>query len=577
MKRIIEKLLRLRARSKLIITFSFLLILVYSVSGIGLYNLHSFPKEIFNSKEHYNSFLILNFILIFIPTGLTLFGTSWMIIMIKTFINPVNIATESTKKLSSGEITTDIKILYQDEVGELLKSLQLANLIFQSVFCQILNVSNKIFDFSNSIKKEADLFTKASESLAQEANILSDSLVELNSSSEEINESIIKEMSNIKHLNTNITVFTNSMTSLKLTVNDLNLTTTKSFQEIKAIGSVTDEMVEAMDKIEKSSGNIQKVLIMIVDISKNTSLLALNASIEAARAGESGQGFAVVADEIASLAQRVSQEAKMIQNYLIETKNSVILGQKKVNTVSSSVKTILKDSEKIDNNVKKIRESLEEQGNTINEIRNHTDSMVELSEKIEMNVGSQKSKIGEIQNLSQAVDSEASVISNHSVELMNLSNLELQVSNFLSSITKEFKIDGKILIKWSDSLKVGIEKIDTEHKGLVNLINQLYEKTLNDSPIDELKPIFDSLVHYTVQHFQTEEDLFAKYNYPLDNEHKQEHENLKAKVLEFKVEFEKGNANINFELLDFLRKWLTSHILKSDMKYSDFFHEKGVF
>jgi methyl-accepting chemotaxis protein len=49
---------------------------------------------------------------------------------------------------------------------------------------------------------------------------------------------------------------------------------------------------------------IQRVIVLLKDISDQTALLALNAAIEAARAGDSGRGFAVVADEVRRLAER---------------------------------------------------------------------------------------------------------------------------------------------------------------------------------------------------------------------------------------------------------------------------------
>jgi len=76
------------------------------------------------------------------------------------------------------------------------------------------------------------------------------------------------------------------------------------------------EAASTIQALGESGKRIGSIVEVIRQISEQTSLLALNASIEAAHAGEQGRGFAVVADEVSSLAKRVGQSAKDIEQLI---------------------------------------------------------------------------------------------------------------------------------------------------------------------------------------------------------------------------------------------------------------------
>ena len=78
---------------------------------------------------------------------------------------------------------------------------------------------------------------------------------------------------------------------------------------------------------------IESLSTAIMDISKQTHLLALNASIEAARAGEAGKGFSVVAIEVKNLAE--------------ESKNTVLRIQEVTQLVTHAVSQLANQAEQL--------------------------------------------------------------------------------------------------------------------------------------------------------------------------------------------------------------------------------------
>jgi len=86
---------------------------------------------------------------------------------------------------------------------------------------------------------------------------------------------------------------------------------------------ILTDTISAINDIERSAGEIGKIIDVIESIALQTNLLALNAGVEAARAGDSGKGFAVVANEVRALAQRSTEAARDI-SALISTSSQQV-------------------------------------------------------------------------------------------------------------------------------------------------------------------------------------------------------------------------------------------------------------
>lgn len=131
-------------------------------------------------------------------------------------------------------------------------------------------------------------------------------------------------------------------------------------------------------------------------------------------------------------------------------------------------------------------------------------------------------------------------------------------------------------VEWSDTLSVGIEEIDGQHKVLVDLVNKMHEAIHQRHGSDVVNSILSDLADYTRIHFAVEESLMRILNYPGYEAHKEIHEELLGAVVDLQEKVATGKKSIGFELMHFLKTWLTKHIMEEDMQYSGFFIASGA-
>lgn len=131
-------------------------------------------------------------------------------------------------------------------------------------------------------------------------------------------------------------------------------------------------------------------------------------------------------------------------------------------------------------------------------------------------------------------------------------------------------------IEWSDELSVGIEEIDEQHKVLVALVNQMHDAIHERHGSEAVHGILAQLADYTRIHFAVEESLQRILHYPGYDKHKLEHEELIQHMRELQEKVASGRAAVSFELMHFLKLWLTKHIMGSDREYGSYFLEAGL-
>lgn len=134
--------------------------------------------------------------------------------------------------------------------------------------------------------------------------------------------------------------------------------------------------------------------------------------------------------------------------------------------------------------------------------------------------------------------------------------------------------------KWKDEFKCNVSVIDEQHQGLFELGSRIfYMASLKDGidHYDEIIKVLEELKEYTQYHFNFEEKLMLENGYPQYEIHKVEHDLFIKKIQRIgKKDLEDRQSEAIMELITFVADWITSHILKTDMQYKEFFNQKGI-
>ncbi len=132
-------------------------------------------------------------------------------------------------------------------------------------------------------------------------------------------------------------------------------------------------------------------------------------------------------------------------------------------------------------------------------------------------------------------------------------------------------------IEWDDSLSVGVDLIDEQHKMLIQRIKDLSDAVNSSRGAGQIGKTLGFMIDYTNFHFSTEEKHMTELGYPGFDIHKQQHEEFKTTLNDMVTEFEEdgATAQLGEGVNTYLINWLIKHIKSIDTKFGEFLQGKG--
>jgi hemerythrin len=132
-------------------------------------------------------------------------------------------------------------------------------------------------------------------------------------------------------------------------------------------------------------------------------------------------------------------------------------------------------------------------------------------------------------------------------------------------------------IRWSESLAIGIEEIDTQHRELVQQFAALLAACEEGRGREELKTLLGFLDWYVQRHFSDEEALQHRCGYPSYQEHRSEHQSFVSRIGSLQQQVDGGGTELSHlvEINTLLFAWFVKHVSKSDRALGLFLEKTG--
>ncbi len=259
---------------------------------------------------------------------------------------PMKACVNRMKLLVEGDLETPMpKVTNKDETGVLVRSTEALveglRVVIDDISYLLNQMANQNLDvhtqhedvyvgsFQDILHSMRNMRVKLSGAMRQvnySAEGVANASDQLSSSAQRLSQGTTEQASSVQELAGRISMISQEVKDTAGGALDVRSQTHHAGEEVTLCNQKMQNLVVAMEKIQTSSEEIEKILKTIDDIAFQTNILALNAAVEAERAGSAGKGFAVVAEEVRDLAGKSAEAVKNTSELIANSTDAVHTG-----------------------------------------------------------------------------------------------------------------------------------------------------------------------------------------------------------------------------------------------------------
>jgi len=328
--------------------------------------------------------------------------------------------------METGDLSSDFSFSGKSEISHLsarlndfLKNLRAVILQLKDVLRRNEEIKNNLIEVAGHSSASLEEMRASISAVESKITILDDKIAASTASSGRIASSVHELDSLLADLSTMVEETSASIVEMIASIGNvakIAVDRRKSAGELVktavAGGDQLAAMAQTIQDVDANLDDVNEIVQVIMNISTQTNLLAMNAAIEAAHAGDAGRGFSVVAEEIRNLAEAVNEQSKNIK---VNIENIVTM----IKAASSESSTTLEAFKVINDGIVKMDTSLSEISNTMTEINS---GGMQINEAVTR-----------LRDISIQAKEASREIAESSRESSEASKAEIEISNFVRS------------------------------------------------------------------------------------------------------------------------------------------------